>query len=184
MVNVKSTVNTTGAGNSGYNGTFPVTGITSAREFTVGIATDAGTFTSDTLARNTSLPYFKRKRYNTTYVIQGTEETQKYIQGKQDGIYYLTLLNASNNPAVDPFTDEKYSQPIKHLYPQTDRDNPTADPDGTLLLCTIRSCWWSYVDDVRKSVTKETIDKFVKDIDVGIGLTDIVTSTGGTFHRF
>ena len=33
------------------------------------------------------------------------------------------------------------------------------------------------VDDVRKSVTKETIDKFVKDIDVGIGLTDIVTST-------
>ena len=39
------------------------------------------------------------------------------------------------------------------------------------------------VDDVRKSVTKETIDKFVKDIDVGIGLTDIVTSTAGTFHR-
>ena len=92
LVNVTSTVNTTGAGNSGYNGTFHVTGITSAREFTVGIATDAGTFTSDTLARNTSLPYFKRKRYNTTYVIQGTEETQKYIQGKQDGVY-LSLIH-------------------------------------------------------------------------------------------
>ena len=183
LVNVKSTVNSTGVGNSGFNGTFPVTGITSAREFTVGIATDAGTFTSDTLARNTSLPYFKRKRYNTTYVIQGTEETQKYIQGKQDGVYYLTLLNASNNPAVDPFTDEKYSQPIKNLYPQTDRDNPTADPDGTLCYALSEVVGEVIVDDVRKSVTKETIDKFVKDIDVGIGLTDIVTSTGGTFHR-
>jgi hypothetical protein len=183
LVNVKSSVNTTGLGNSGYNGTFPVTGITSAREFTVGIATDAGTFTSDTLARNTSLPYFKRKRYNTTYVIQGTEETQKYIQGKQDGIYYLTLLNASNNPAVDPFTDEKYSQPIKHLYPQTDRDNPTADPNGTLCYALSEVVGEVIVDDVRKSVTKETIDKFVKDIDVGIGLTDIVTSTNGTSHR-
>ena len=38
IVNVKSGINTTGVGNSGFNGTFPVTGITSAREFTVGIA--------------------------------------------------------------------------------------------------------------------------------------------------
>ena len=184
LINVKSTVNTVGSGNSGYNGTFPVTGITSAREFTVGIATDAGTFTSDTLARNTSLPYFKRKRYKTTYYIQGTEETQKYIQGKQDGIYYLTVLNASNNPAVDPFTSDKFSQPIKNLYPQTDRDNPNSDPDGTLCYALSETVGDVIVDDVRKSVTKETIDKFITDIDVGIGLTDIVTSTGGTFHRF
>ena len=183
LINVKSSVNTTGLGNSGYNGTFPVTGITSAREFTVGIATDAGNFTSDTLARNTSLPYFKRKRYNTTYVIQGTEETQKYIQGKQDGIYYLTLLNASNNPAVDPFTDEKYSQPIKNLYPQTDRDNPNSDPDGTLCYALSETVGAVIVDDVRNSVTKETINKFIKDIDVGIGITDIVTSTTGKSHR-
>ena len=183
LINVKSSVNTTGLGNSGYNGTFPVTGITSAREFTVGIATDAGNFTSDTLARNTSLPYFKRKRYNTTYVIQGTEETQKYIQGKQDGIYYLTLLNASNNPAVDPFTDEKYSQPIKNLYPQTDRDNPNSDPDGTLCYALSETVGAVIVDDVRNSVTKETINKFIKDIDVGIGITDIVTSTTGISHR-
>jgi hypothetical protein len=184
LVNIKSTVNTVGAANSGYNGTFPVTGITSARQFTVGIATDAGTFTSDTLARTTSLPYFKRKRYDKTYFIQGTEETQKYVQGKQDGIYYLTVLNASNNPAIDPFTGDKFSQPVKNLYPQTDRDNPVSDPEGTLCYALSETIGDVIVDDVKKSITRETIDKFISDIDVGIGLTDIITSVGGTFHRF
>ena len=27
------------------------------------------------------------------------------------------------------------------------------------------------VDDVKKSITRETIDKFIRDVDVGIGLT-------------
>ena len=65
------------------------------------------------LQQQTHHLHFKRKRYKTN--IYSAEETQKYIQGKQDGIYYLTLLNASNNPAVDPFTDDKFSQPLKSL---------------------------------------------------------------------
>ena len=44
VINAKSSVNTTGAGNSGFNGTFRVTGI-SRRDFTVGMSTDPGTFT-------------------------------------------------------------------------------------------------------------------------------------------
>ena len=55
--------NTTGAANTGFNGTFHVTGITSAREFTVGISTDPGTFTSDTLTRTTSLTTFQEKEF-------------------------------------------------------------------------------------------------------------------------
>ena len=52
LINIKSGTNTTGAANTGFNGTFHVTGITSAREFTVGISTNPGTFTSDTLNKN------------------------------------------------------------------------------------------------------------------------------------
>ena len=38
------------------------------------------------------------------------------------------------------------------------------------------------VDDVKKSVTRETIDKFIRDVDVGVGITDVVTAVGGTSH--
>ena len=131
VINAKSGNNSTGAGNSGFNGTFRVTGISSAREFTVGMSTDPGTFTVvDTLTRDTTLPHFKRKDYKTTYYIQDTEEVQEYISGTQDGIYYLTVLNSSVSPTVTPFTGEKFTQPIKYLYPQVNRDNPVADPDA------------------------------------------------------
>ena len=85
-------MNTTGAGNSGFNGTFAITGITSAREFFVGMSTDGGSFTNDTTTRDIDLPYFKRKNYNNSYVVQDTEEVQQYVSGKQDGIY-LSLIH-------------------------------------------------------------------------------------------
>ncbi len=44
-------------------------------------------------------------------------KSQKYIAGEQDGIYYLTLLNASNKPTVSPFTEESFSQPVKEFIP-------------------------------------------------------------------
>ena len=40
LINIQSSTNTTGAANTGFNGTFHVTGISSAKEFTVGISTD------------------------------------------------------------------------------------------------------------------------------------------------
>ena len=45
ILNVKSSNNTTGGVNSGYNGTFAVAGITSATQFTVSLSDDPGTFT-------------------------------------------------------------------------------------------------------------------------------------------
>ena len=182
LVNIKSGVNTTGLGNSGYNGQFTVTGITSAREFTVGISTSPGAFENDTLTRNTDLPYFKRKDYKETYFIQDVEEIQEYTQGEQDGIYYLTILNASNSPVVDPFTGDKFTQNLINLYPQTNRDTPVSDPDPTISYALSSPIGEVVVDNVQKSATKETLNKFIDDIDVGIGLTDINTSVAGTSH--
>jgi len=182
-INVKSGNNSTGLGNSGFNGTFRVTGITSERGFTVGMSTDPGTFTViDTITRDTTLPHFKRKEYNSTYYIQDTEEIQEYISGTQDGIYYLTVLNSSVSPSVSPFTGQKFTQPIKYLYPQINRDNPVSDPESAKSHALSRTIGETTINDVRKSLTKETLDSFILDQGVGIGVTNIITSVGSTFN--
>ena len=179
IANVKSSVNTTGIGNSGYNGVFPVTGITSAREFVVGLSTNGGTFTAtQSLTRDVSLPYFKRKSYNNTFYIQDSEEVQPYLSGKQDGIYYLTVLNSSNAPSVSPFTGEAFTQPVKNLYPQVNRDNPVVDPESTKSFALSSPIGDVTVSDVRDSITKETVDTFVHDTRVGLGITQIITGAG------
>ena len=182
IVNVRSTNNTLGTVNLGFNGTFTVTSVANSKNFSYALTTNPGTFTNDTTSRTTSLPYFRRKKFNNTYSIFRTEEAQRYIAGEQDGIYYLTLINASNTPSVVPFTEEKFSQPVKELYPQVNRDNPIADPEETKSFASSLLIGEVVVNDVRNSLTKETINKSLKDSDIGIGLTDI-RSTSSTTHE-
>ena len=178
LVNVKSTNNTTATQNSGFNRLFSVAGISSAKQFTVGLSTNPGTFTNDTTSRTTSLPYLKRTRYDNTYYVYRISEVQKYVTGDQDGIYYLTLLNSSNKPSVSPFTAENYSQPVKRMFPQTDRDNPISDPEESKCFADSDTIGLVDINDPRKSITKETINKLITDADVGVGITDISSTTG------
>jgi hypothetical protein len=179
LFNIKSTLNTTGARNSGFNRVYNVVGISSSKQFTVGLSTNPGTFTNDTSSRGTSLPYFERKRYKNTYYVYRTQEAQKYVSGEQDGIYYLTILNASNSPTIAPFTEEKFSQPVKELYPQINRDNPKSDPDASRSFASSQLIGEVFVNDVQNSITKETINKVLIDTNIGVGLTDVV-SVGAT----
>ena len=182
--NIKSTNNTAGAGNTGFNGLFTITGIGSAKQFTVGLTTDPGTFSSDTSTRTTALPFFRRKRYTDTYYVYRLSESQRYISGEQDGVYYLSVLNASNSPTVSPFTADKYSQPVKSLFPQTSRDTVVSDPEPTR--CFAQSSLIGLVDvnDPKNSITKETVDKINDDKNIGVGITDIFSATGAahTIH--
>ena len=181
ILKIVSSNNTSATDNSGFNGTFVVSGIGSAKQFSVGLSTNPGTFTNDTTARNTSLPYFKRKKYENVYYIYRNEETQKYISNEQDGIYYLTVVNASNAPSVNYFSGEKFSQPVKDLYPQIDRDTPISDPDEAKSFAQSSLIGEVLIDDPRKSITKETINKTLLDINPGVGITNIV-STSSTIH--
>lgn len=181
LFNIKSENNTIGASNSGYNGTYVVSTIRTAKVFTFALDTDPGAFTNDIAARDSSLPYFKRSKYSNTYYNLKSQEAQKYIAGQQDGVYYLTVLNSSNSPSVDPFTDEKYSQPVKELYPQTNRDNPESDPDETQSFASSSVIGEVVVNDVRNSITKETISKVLFDSNVGTAITDI-SSTDASTH--
>ena len=184
IVNVKSTNNTTATQNSGFNRTFTVANIPNSKQFTASLTTNPGTFTNDTTVRDVNLPYLKRVKYNDTYYVYRISESQKYVTGDQDGVYYLTLLNASNKPTVAPFTEEKYSQPVKRMFPQTDRDNPISDPAASQCFADSDTIGLVDVNDPRNSITRETIDKFVVDADVGVGITDISSDTGSihTIH--
>jgi hypothetical protein len=184
ILQVKSTNNTAGTANLGFNGTYTITAISNSKTFSYARTTDPGTFTSDTTTRTTALPHFKRKKFNNTYVVYRTEEAQKYINGEQDGVYYLTLTNASNSPSIAPFTGEKFSQPVKELFPQINRDNPKADPEETKSFASSSLIGEVVVNDVRNSLTKETVNKLFNDGEIGIGLTDIRsgTSTSHTIH--
>ena len=59
-----------------------------------------------------------------------TEVITPYIEGVQDGIYHLFVLNG-DNAMTDPsnqFDTDKYNQNIVNLYPEYDRDNIDANP--------------------------------------------------------
>ena len=132
IVNVKrGSTNTAGTAKLGFNKLLTVSSIVSKKQFTAALTTDPGLFTNDTTSRTTALPYFKRKKYTNNFYVFRISEAQKYIFGEQDGIYYLTVLNASNAPIVAPFTGDKFSQPVKRLFPQIDRDNPNPDPEAS-----------------------------------------------------
>ena len=182
--NVTSTENTSGTDNSGFNGLHIVTGISSAKQFSVGLNTDPGTFSNNITDRSTSLPFFRRKRSTDTFYVYRLSEAQQYIAGKQDGVYYLSVLNASIQPTVSPFTADKYSQPVAALFPQISRDNTDSDPGETRSFAASNLIGKVDVNDTRKSVTKEALNKYRDDFTVGIALTDIFSTTGAahTFH--
>jgi len=184
--NVTSTNNTTGVANSAYNGTFTVSSISSSKEFVVsGPASNPGTYTNNNNLRTTSLPTFKRSRQNKSYYVYNTEQLKEYITGEQTGIYYLTVINASNAPVVSPFNASdsfKFSQPITNLFPQSDRDNPISNPTESRTYALADPLGKTVLDESRNSVTRETITQLYDDLGVGIGITDIISNSAGTAH--
>ena len=181
--NITSANNTTGAGSSGFNYTADVTGISSAKMFTLGIGTDPGAFSNDTATRTVDLPYFKKKEYDDTLYVYRIEEAQEYRTGDQDGIYYLTVVTANEKPTVAPFNDEKYSQPVKQLFPQIQRDDPKSDPDASRCFARSSLIGDIVINDPKKSITKEAANRYLKTNDVGVGITEIKSfGTAGTAH--
>ena len=97
---------------------------------------------------------FKRKKYAETFYTYRLSEAQRYVSGEQDGIYYLSVLNASVSPTVAPFTGEKFSQPVKELFPIVSRDNVVSDPDATKCFAKSELIGIVDVNDRKNSVNK------------------------------
>ena len=59
-----------------------------------------------------------------------------------------------------------------------------SDPDPAVSYARSIPIGEVIVDDVKKSITRETVDKFIKDVDVGIGLTNLQTDLETQAHTF
>jgi hypothetical protein len=183
IINIQSTPNNpTGVANTGFNGTFTVYGVTNSKQFTYQLEDNPGTFSNNTSVRDSDLPRFSRKTLSGTYQLYRSQEIQEYVPNFQDGIYHLLVVNSSNSPTVAPFTDLKFSQPIQYLYPQFNRDNPISDPDSSKSFATPDIIGRVVIDNPQKSITKEALESFVSDINVGFGITNIVSNSAGTAH--
>ena len=116
--------------------------------------------------------------YSKTYYIYATETHQEFERGVQDGIYYLTLLNASVSPSTSNFNDFFFSQQTVDLYPAFDRDNPVADPAASVsvadnetlgLVRTTDGASPVPNEDTERSITKETSQFFLLESENNLG---------------
>lgn len=181
ITNIVSTGNTLGTQNLGFNRQYSVTGISSAKHFTVGLSTNPVTITNNINLRTVnSLPSFKRTSFEKTYYTYRINEHQNYIKGEQDGVYYLTLLEGSVSPTVAPFTELKYSQPVKNLYPQISRDNPISDPKVALSHANSSLIGQIDLNDIRNSITRKAKEDLLLDANVGLGIASIESSDANT----
>jgi len=179
--NVQSTDNTVGAAGSGYNGTFEVDAVSDDKTFTYS-TTDVdggvhapGNFTNDTSSRTTTLPRFERNDLKGNYYIYRNETITPYAENVQDGVYHLYVLNAGNAIATE-FTDIKFSQRVQDLYPQLDRDNINDDPLSAQTYAKRSPIGEVATSDQRKSISRETVDKFLEDFKVGLSISGVSTS--------
>ena len=183
ILNVKSSANTTGVGNSAYNGTFTVTTVSNDKEFQYsttdvdGKTHTAGDFTSDTATRTIDLPRFQRNDLQSNHYIYRSEVISEYIKDVQDGIYHLFVLKADNT-IVEEFTDQKYSQNVTDLYPQQDKDNENDNPPAAISFAKRDPIGDVVTNSLKNSITRESTDKLLQDFGKGLKITSIDSTTG------
>ena len=116
--------------------------------------------------------------YTKAYYIYAVETHQTFVKGVEDGIYYLTLLNASVSPSTSNFNDFAFSQAVVDLYPAFDRDNPVADPAAAVsiasnetlgVVSTTDGASPTPNEDKQRSLTKETSQFFLLETENNLG---------------
>ena len=179
---VSSTTNVAADDNIGFNGTFTVTAV-SDKQFQYlntdvdDITHTVGTFLNNTNNRDINLPRFERNDLQSDLYIYRKETISPYIYEVQDGIYQLYLLNF-DNAIEEEFTNDRYSQRISDFYPQYDKDNIDDNPPPAKTYAKRSPLGSVVTNDLKNSVTRETIDKFTTDFGLGISITGITTSVG------
>ena len=181
--NVQSNTNTIGLDNIGYNGTFNITEVPDDMTFRYSIVDINGVSHSvDNCNNNTSvrtiasLGRFERNDNQSNIYIYRNEIISEYIEGTQDGIYHIYALNASNAVPTE-FTDTEYSQSPVDLYPQLDRDNIDDNPLSSATFAKRSPLGDVITNDLKKSVTRETVDKFLRTTGNGLDISSVTSPT-------
>ena len=183
--NVKSTNNTAGTVNTGYNGSFTVASVTDDKTFTYtytdingNLHDSPGTFSNNTSTRDTTLPRFEKNDNQGNFYIYRHEVITPYHYNTQDGVYYVYMLNASNAIPTE-FTNVKYSQNVVDLYPQLDKDNIDDNPVSSKTFAKRSPLGEVVTNELKRSVTRESVDKFYPYFGVGPVISGVTTSQSG-----
>ena len=169
--NITDTVNTNGAADKGYNGTFLVNSVINDKTFTykttdiLGNVHNVGTYNNDTHTRTLSLPRFERNNNQENLFIYRTETIYPYVEGAQDGVYHMYVLNG-NNTLEEEFAAGKYNQNVVNLYPELDRDNVNDNPQEAASYAKRFPIGDVVSNDLKKSITRETANKMVNSFGV------------------
>ena len=177
--NIRSSANTVGAANTGYNVSRVVTGITSSKGFTVTFSNNPGSFISNVSTRDENLPTVSRKKYYNTYTVYRVETLKSHEYNKQDGIYHLTCVDSSISPTVNEFTGSKFNQNIENLYPQFDADNFNMDPTHAASFAVNEPIGKVITNELKNSITKEFTNNYLVSNRVGYAITGVLGSTQG-----
>ena len=190
---VRSSSNTSGTDNSGFNGIFVVSAVPSDTSFRVGLNTDPGGITTITTGTpytfhdrsivgsgRTFSPYFVKRDFNTSYQIQGTTEIQEYKQGVQDGEYDLTLRGYISQPEVSPFstTTNYFGQDITDIVPSEDADNRNYDPKAAVSYAVRDEIGKVETNDPERSITKEGINSLLREVGIVKNIDTAATGSG------
>lgn len=187
--NVTDSTNTSGTDNVGYNGVFVVTEVPDEVTFRYSVidifssSHTPGTFTNNVNTRTASLPRFERTDWKGNLFIYRNEVISNYIEGSQDGIYHLYVLNASN-AIPNQFTNLKFSQLSKDLYPQLDRDNVESNPRSAKTFAKRSPIGDIVTNDLKNSITRESADLLLKDIGIGLTISSVSSSTSSATITF
>ena len=175
ILNVTDSVNITGVANTGYNGYYSVTVVDDMRFTYAPTKAFGSNSTNNTSVRTTSLPRFERNDLQSNLYIYRNETISEYIDGIQDGIYHLYLLDASNKVPSE-FNDYNYSQNVVNLYPQLDRDNLDANPASTKSYAVNSPLGKVVTNELKKSLTREAIDDFSQVLGIGVSISAVTGS--------
>ena len=187
--NIISDTNTNGAADRGYNGIFLVNNVINDKTFeykttdVLGIDHIVGTWTNDTHTRNTTLPRFERTDNQDNLYIYRSETISPYIEGAQDGVFHLYVLNG-NNAIEEEFTDAKYNQAVTDLYPQLDRDNVNENPQEAQTYAKRFPIGDVVTNDLKKSITRETTNKLLSNFGVSNTITTVSDNTTTAILNF
>jgi len=179
LLNVKSSGNTVGAADTGYNITRKVVGITSSKGIEVAFGNDPGTFVNTVSTRNSGLPTIARKTSKATYTVYRVETLKAHEYNKQDGVYHLICIDSSISPTVNEFGGDKYNQQIENLYPQFDADNFVMDPAEAASFAVNYPQGKVVTNSLQYSITKEFANRYIVSNGIGIAITFAQGSTQG-----
>jgi len=177
---VTSGVNTTGEDDAGFNGIYTISTVDDSKTFKYSLTDNPGSFTNDLTVRDENLPVVSRNEYNEVFSVYRREVIQEHSANRRDGIYHLTLIKNSVDASDSNFSEEKYQQPVRNLYPQQDRDNYESDPQQAISFALRYPTGRVVLDDPRNSITKESIVNLLKVTNVGLGITNITSSGAAT----